>query len=165
MTYEVEVTREGDAWIADVVNLPGAHTYARDLVTLFRNVGEVIRLVADLPDGAQVPTTTRYEGAAVRRAAELGAERLRLEELERRRLAEANTLAKQLIAEGMTVRDAATLLELSPGRISQVTSRSGRGTIVANVGRGETVMRHAGGGSSITKHSGAGTGERAGQDA
>lgn len=123
MTYSVKVTREGDAWIADVTNLPGAHTFARSLTELFSNVGEVIRLVADLPDGAPVPTSVWYEGRTEGRAAELGAERIRLEELERKRLAEANVLAKQLIAEGISVRDAATLLELSPARISQVTSQ------------------------------------------
>lgn len=122
-SYEIEVTREGDSWIADVVNLPGAHTYASTLTALFRHIDEVIRLVADLPDDAPVPTSISYEGRTEGRAAELGAERIRLEELERKRLAEATALAKQLIAEGISVRDAATLLELSPARISQVTSQ------------------------------------------
>ena len=122
MTYTVKVTREGDAWIADVTNLPGAHTFARSLVELFRNVEEVIRLVADLPDDAGIERSIWYEGATEGRAAQLGEQRRTLEEAERKRLAAANEVAKQLIAEGMTVRDAATLLELSPGRISQLTT-------------------------------------------
>jgi predicted RNase H-like HicB family nuclease len=52
-TYPVVVTREGDAWLADVPDLPGAHTWAKNLPGLDRSVREVIALVEDLPEGAE----------------------------------------------------------------------------------------------------------------
>ena len=51
--YRVVVTREGDAWLADVPDVPGAHTWARNLLGLDGAVREVIALVEDLPDGAE----------------------------------------------------------------------------------------------------------------
>ena len=61
VTYTVEVTREGDAWIADVTNLAGAHTYAKSLTALHAAAEEVIRLVADLGDDHQITVTYSYE--------------------------------------------------------------------------------------------------------
>lgn len=61
VTYTVEVTRESDAWIADVTNLAGAHTYAKGLTALHAVVDEVIRLVADLDDDYQISVTYSYE--------------------------------------------------------------------------------------------------------
>ena len=49
-TYRVMATREDDAWLADVPELPGAHTFARTLPALDKAVREVIVLAADLPD-------------------------------------------------------------------------------------------------------------------
>jgi len=51
-TYLVEVTREGNQWLADVPSVPGAHTFANDLDTLRQSVREVIVLMDDLPDDA-----------------------------------------------------------------------------------------------------------------
>lgn len=48
--YRVIVTREGDAWLADVPELEGAHTFARTLPALDRAVREVVVLAADRPD-------------------------------------------------------------------------------------------------------------------
>ncbi|WP_133767143.1 type II toxin-antitoxin system HicB family antitoxin [Amnibacterium kyonggiense] len=41
-------------WIADVVDLPGAHTFAATREELPALVEEVVRLVADLPDDAVI---------------------------------------------------------------------------------------------------------------
>lgn len=51
MAYKVEVTHEAGVWIADVLNLPGAHTEARSLDDLRGAVQEVIGLVLDRPEG------------------------------------------------------------------------------------------------------------------
>lgn len=61
--YRVVVTREDDAWLADVPELPGAHTYARTLPALDQAVREVVVLAADRPD-EDMPTLrlTRYFG-------------------------------------------------------------------------------------------------------
>jgi len=52
MSYEVEVTREGSQWLADVPAVPGAHTFANSLDALRDSVREVIVLMADLPNDA-----------------------------------------------------------------------------------------------------------------
>lgn len=52
-TYEVVVTREDGAWLADVPTVPGAHTYARSLTALTEAVREVVILMDDLDDDAQ----------------------------------------------------------------------------------------------------------------
>src|SRR5690348_2206131 len=48
--YRVVVTREDGAWLADIPELAGAHTYARTLPALDRAVREVIVMAADRPD-------------------------------------------------------------------------------------------------------------------
>jgi len=53
MKYHVGATRDGDGWMADVPALPGAHTWAKTLRALDRNVREVIGMVEDLPRSAE----------------------------------------------------------------------------------------------------------------
>lgn len=50
MIYRVQVTREGPDWIADVPDVPGAHTSASSFWELLGRVQEVIGLVLDRPD-------------------------------------------------------------------------------------------------------------------
>jgi predicted RNase H-like HicB family nuclease len=59
--YRVVVTREDDAWLARVTELPGASTFARDLAFLDGYVREVIALMLDLPDGAEAGLNVAYE--------------------------------------------------------------------------------------------------------
>ena len=61
--YWVNVTRERDAWLADVPDVPGAHTFARSLSALQRSVREVIVLMTDRPDDAldDFDLDVRYE--------------------------------------------------------------------------------------------------------
>lgn len=48
--YRVTVTCEGDAWLADVAELDGAHTYARTLPALDRAVREIVVMAVDRPE-------------------------------------------------------------------------------------------------------------------
>ena len=52
-TYHVVVTREDGSWLADVPELAGAHTDARNLPTPDRYVREVIVLAAGLRGAGQ----------------------------------------------------------------------------------------------------------------
>jgi hypothetical protein len=140
--YQVTITREDDAWLADVTNLAGAHTYARNLVALRKYVDEVIRLVEDLDDDTPVEMEWTYEGldAGMAAAAQLGAERARLER-ELALLSESTWASvATLQGQGVSVRDIGGLLGVSPGRVSQLTrwvSRSSEsGQIVSNRSRG-----------------------------
>lgn len=125
-TYRVVVTREDGAWLADVPGLEGAHTFARSLAGLDRSVREVIVLVADLPDDAMGGLRLDYrfqtgDPAVDDVAGDVRALRAKADELAAtasRRTAEA---ARQLVEHGLSVRDTAIALGISPQRVSQLT--------------------------------------------
>lgn len=123
MTYTVEVTREGDAWIADVLDLPGAHTYARNLTALADAIQEVIALVTDAPDDApRAELQYVYRGVddTFVQAAELGEARAEVERTQKQLANEATVAAAILANDGYSVRDIAGVLQMSPGRVSQI---------------------------------------------
>jgi predicted RNase H-like HicB family nuclease len=144
--YEVEVTREGDAWLADVADLPGAHTYARNLEALDRNVREVIELVAHLEEGTSFDVHYAYQGVsqAFVDAAKVGEERAELEAVQRRLASASVRVAKELAREGWSVRDISGALKMTPGRVSQITSNKG-GTQIIKVVKSHGVSTRQGG--------------------
>ena len=128
--YEVVVTREGGHWLADVPGLQGAHTYARSLPALDQAVREVIVLAADLPDEAMPDLTLEYvynTGDPELDTTTLEVRRLRsqADELAATAAARTGQVAAQLVARGLSVRDVASLLGISPQRVSQLTARAG----------------------------------------
>jgi hypothetical protein len=134
VTYTVEVTREGDAWIADVIDLPGAHTFARNLTALDDAVHEVIALVTDAPDDADRPPL-HYVYAGVDEtfleAAKLGEAREDIEARQRQLTLASAVAAARLAAAGYSVRDIAGALKLTPGRVSQILNADPRPTAAA----------------------------------
>lgn len=128
-TYRVVVTREDGAWLAEIHGLEGGHTYARSLAGLDRAVREVIVLAADLSDEAMPDLNLDYsfqtgdpdvDTAAVNVRA-LRAQAEDLAATATRRTAEA---AKLLTAHGLSVRDTAAVLGISPQRVSQLTDHA-----------------------------------------
>jgi hypothetical protein len=123
MSYTVHVTREGDNWLADVPAVAGAHTFARSLEGLAKSVREVVILMADLEDDADVPLDFHYDidddtvGEAERlrrlRAAML------IQEAE---LISATARVASDLTRSYSVRDTAAMLGLTAGRISQITN-------------------------------------------
>ncbi len=122
--YEVVVTREDGAWLADVPAVPGAHTYARSLPALRSAVREVIVLMADLDEDAEPPLTLSFDIAdpAVITAAAVGAERRLVLSREADVQDRTASSVADLTARGYSVRDIAELLALTPGRVSQITA-------------------------------------------
>ena len=122
-TFEVVAIREGGMWLADVPAVPGAHTFARSLPALLESIREVIVLMDDLPDDAtpDFRLTFDVDDPDVGAAAELGSLRQEItargHELQR---ATADT-ARRLTRAGWSVRDAAVMLHITPGRVSQLT--------------------------------------------
>lgn len=125
-TYRVVVTHENGVWLADVPDLAGAHTFARNIPSLQKAVREVIALVEDLPDGAENGFDVEYEYRigipeveAETRQLRADRERIRREEdeLARRTDAAAKTLVERY---RFSVRDAAALTGVSKQRISQL---------------------------------------------
>lgn len=122
MSYKVEVTREGDTWIADVVDVPGAHTDARNLATLNERIQEVIGLVLDRPEDEVFEVELQFVGVddAFAAAVELGQERARLDERQYALSAKAMMLARNLADAGWSVRDIGPAMKMTPGRVSQI---------------------------------------------
>ncbi|MEV0214388.1 hypothetical protein [Micromonospora sp. NPDC050695] len=127
--YRVIVTREDGAWLADVPELEGTHTYARNLPGLDQAVREAIALSEDLPDGAEPTLRLAYEyhtgdPQLDEAAAQLRALRDRVRIDEQRVAQQTVQLAKEMVSlHSMSVRDAAALIGVKPQRISQVAPR------------------------------------------
>jgi DNA-binding CsgD family transcriptional regulator len=127
--YRVVVTREDGQWLADVPSLEGAHTYARNLPTLDQAVREVVVLAADLPDEAMPTLVLDYEyhtgddnlDTTARDVRQL---RRQADELAAAAAARTSRAAAELVARGLSVRDVAALLGISPQRVSQLTAQA-----------------------------------------
>jgi DNA-binding NarL/FixJ family response regulator len=129
VTYQVVVTREDEHWLADVPELQGAHTYARSLPALDQAVREVVVLAAGLPDEAMPGLSLEYDyrtGDPDLDVTALEVRRLRREADELAAAAAARTAqaVARLATRGLSVRDIAALLGISPQRVSQLTTRA-----------------------------------------
>jgi len=124
-SYEVIVTREDGAWLADVPAVAGAHTFARTLTGLRRSVREVIIVMDDLPDDDAVAMVFRFDvdDETVAAAARLGQERRAIAAREADVMAGTARSVGDLIEHGYSVRDAAELLNITAGRVSQLANR------------------------------------------
>jgi hypothetical protein len=128
--YRVVVTREDGQWLADVPELQGAHIYARSLPSLDQAVREAVVLAVGLPDEAMPDLVLDYDyhtGDPDLDATALEVRRLRrqADELAAAAAARTGQAAAQLVARGLSVRDVAALLGISPQRVSQLTARAG----------------------------------------
>jgi DNA-directed RNA polymerase specialized sigma subunit len=127
MTYHVVVTREEDSWLAEVPGLPGAHTYAGNLIALDTAIREAIALVEDLPEGGEAGLVvdwdfTALDDPAITEALAI-AHRRRDVERERHELAEkTRQLAGSFVKRGWSLRDVAGVLGISTGRVSQLVT-------------------------------------------
>jgi predicted transcriptional regulator len=131
-TYRVVVTRERDAWLADVPGIEGTHTWAKNLPRLDHDVREAIALAEDLPDGAEATLQLDYayhtgDKSLDAITAKLRAERERIQQADRHLAEQTASVAEQLVARhSMSVRDVAALLAVSPQRVSQVAPQPKR---------------------------------------
>lgn len=121
MTYTANITREGSDWLADIPTVPGAHTYARSLEGLTKAIREVIILMDDLPDDATPDIDMHFttDDAAVAAAEHLRRRRQDLAKAETELIAETSRLAA-ILTDNYSVRDTATMLGVTAGRISQI---------------------------------------------
>lgn len=127
-TYRVIVTREPGAWLAELPEVPGGHTFARTLPALDRAVREVIVLAAELPDEAADELSLAWEyhtgdTAVDQEAAHVRALRAEADQLAAAASASTAEAARHLVERGLSVRDAAVLLGISPQRVSQMTGQ------------------------------------------
>jgi predicted RNase H-like HicB family nuclease len=128
MKYHVVVTRDGDGWMADVPALPGTHTWAKTLRALDSNVREVIGMVEDLPRSAEAAVELEMDYRTGDPVLDERAGRLRTRRREQERAAaeiasDTFELLRRFAAQ-LSVGDAAVLLGVSKGRISQLRGKS-----------------------------------------
>lgn len=126
--YRAVITREGTYWLADVPEVPGAHAYAKTLSRLRAELADAIVLAADLPDDAKVlidfTLDASVPGADVlTRAFAVAHERHEAAAAEAR-VHEALVETVQELSGKYSVRDVAGALDITPGRVSQLTGAS-----------------------------------------
>lgn len=128
MSYVVKVTREGSNWLAEVPDLDGSATFAKSLRGLRTSVREIIILMADLEDDADPDFRFEYElgDQTATDAAHIGDERVRIADREREIQRDAERAARSLVDAGYSHRDAAVLLHMTPGRVSQLVTHRER---------------------------------------
>ncbi|MEQ7124305.1 type II toxin-antitoxin system HicB family antitoxin [Actinopolymorpha sp. B11F2] len=120
------VSRDGTTWHADVPGIEGAQTSARTLPALDRRVRDIIVRTARLPDGTGSSLVLDWHFHTGDRVLDDEAARVRALRSRARELADAihsstTATARRLVAQRVSVRDAAIMLGVSPQRISQVT--------------------------------------------
>jgi len=126
MSCTANVTREGNDWLAEVRDLPGAHALARTLATLRRELADAIILSADLPDGSPVEIDLVLDDpqlAGLQAAVDLGLERHRAAEVAASLTTRTEETARELVNAGWSVRDVAGALDITAGRVSQLTKQ------------------------------------------
>lgn len=125
MTYTVHVTREDRTWLGDVPGLTGAHTFASSLAGLDRAMREVIVLAADLPDEAEAAIDLTWDMSDVApqavEAAHVARARAANDRVRRQLVDQTRRLVLDLLGQGWSARDVAVVLDLSPGRVSQLS--------------------------------------------
>lgn len=128
MDFEVKVSREGQSWLAEVPTVPGAATFAGNLVALELAVREVLSLLLDIEDESIFTFEFEFSnvGEEMLAAVELGKRREELEREQKEIMTASARFIQELSKEGYSVRDLSGILHMSPGRVSQIAKESER---------------------------------------
>ncbi|WP_277494793.1 hypothetical protein [Aurantimicrobium minutum] len=128
MDFEVKVAREGQSWLAEVPTVPGAATFAGNLVALELAVREVLSLLLDIEDESIFTFEFEFSnvGEEMLAAVELGKRREELEREQKEIMTASARFIQELSKEGYSVRDLSGILHMSPGRVSQIAKESER---------------------------------------
>lgn len=124
MNYRVLIGRDDTgAWLARVPDVPGCHTHGRSLAQTRRRIREALALWVEDAGGAvleyeiHLPPEARREIRRVRAARDRSAQAQR--EAQNAAVEAARDLTRSL---GLSVRDAAELLQISHQRVQQLVS-------------------------------------------
>lgn len=122
MKVTAKVTRSGDWWAIEVPEVPGVFTQAKRLDKVAAVVADAVSLMEGVDAQSVEVAIAPQLRTEVRRDVEKA---LRLKRAAAVAADEASTQLRsataEVLAEGLSVRDAAVLLELSPQRISQLS--------------------------------------------
>lgn len=124
--YRAMVNREDNYWLAEVPGMSGAHAYARTLTRLRDELANAIILADELPDDAQVlidfePDPSFADARLLTRAFQVAHQRHEIAEREARMHEELVETVEEM-AGHYSVRDVAGALDITPGRVSQLTA-------------------------------------------
>lgn len=122
MKVTAKVVRSGGWWAIEVPEVPGVYSQAKRLDQVPDVAADAVATMLDIePDEVEVSIKPRLR-EEVRRDVD---EAKRLSKAAREAEAAASAQMRRAVAdaidEGLTVRDTATLLEISPQRVSQLT--------------------------------------------
>jgi predicted RNase H-like HicB family nuclease len=128
MKFVVRITREGQSWLADVPTVPGAATFAGNLIALELAVREVLSLLLDIEDESVFEFEFEFSnvGEEMLAAVELGKRREELEREQKEIMTASARFIQELSKEGYSVRDLSGILHMSPGRVSQIAKETER---------------------------------------
>lgn len=118
--YHVVVSRGGKFWFVQVRDLPMGMTQARRIAEVEPMARDLIASLLDIPPDS-FELTIRFEGDLADHAAVAIEARAAARAATERAEAEAREAARYLVDQGLAVRDAAALLQVSPGWVSVLT--------------------------------------------
>lgn len=128
MKFVVRIAREGQSWLAEVPTVPGAATFAGNLIALELAVREVLSLLLDIEDESLFEFEFEFSnvGEEMLAAVELGKRREELEREQKEIMTASARFIQELSKEGYSVRDLSGILHMSPGRVSQIAKETER---------------------------------------
>jgi len=112
-------------WLVDIAEQPGAHTYGRSLQQARTRMDEVVKLWG-FPDDVEVVEDIQLPGIVQDLIANTRQARAELDRQLERWRRDVERTADRLHREGLSVRDAGELLDLSHQRIQQLRGVQGR---------------------------------------
>jgi hypothetical protein len=130
MKLTATAQRSGAWWAVDVTEIPGLFTQARRLDQVAGMVEVAATLMGLLGpfEVEVVPKLTEELTSQIDAARALSAE---ARAVQRRASASSRQLVERLRSDGLSVRDVATVLSISPQRVSQLMQQNGVGSAVA----------------------------------
>ena len=121
MELVAECERYDGWWVVDVPAVRGLHTRARRLDQVEAMVKDAASLLLDHPEeDFSVVVAPRLPAAEQREIDEVKAARARLSEAEAIMAKVSRAAVSDLRSQGMTVRDVAALMGVTPSRVSQL---------------------------------------------
>jgi predicted RNase H-like HicB family nuclease len=121
MDLEANCERYDGWWVVDVPEVRGLHTQARRLDQVASMVADAASLLLDLPtDHFDVVVVPKLPDAEQREIDSAKEARAKLAEAEKVAAAASRTVVADLRSQGLTVRDVATLMGITPSRVSQL---------------------------------------------
>lgn len=123
MNVTAVARRVGQWWAVEVPEVEGAFTQVRKLDQVAEMTRDAVALLCDVPrDVVQVNVQPQLEESLVQALAGAREKRAQAERLEREASGDISCVAKQLLGEGMTLREVGIVLGVSYQRVAQLTA-------------------------------------------